>query len=300
MPQNHAPVGRAALWMVGAILSFSSMAIAGREAGSSLDTFEIMTYRSFVGVIIVCVALTLTRSWNQVRIGLFSLHMIRNLAHFTGQNLWFYAVTVIPLAQVFALEFTSPLWVLLLSPLLLGEQMTRPKVVAAALGFIGALVVAQPNSGQLNVGVITAAVSAIFFALTIITTKKLTQSEQIGSILFWLTIMQLGMGLVMAGWDGQISVPSAATSRWLLLIGCAGLTAHFCVTKALSLAPATVVVPIDFCRLPIIALLGIVLYNENVTLTLIAGSLLILVANYFNILSAVSTKTTHPTTAKSQ
>jgi len=276
----------AALWMLGAIGSFSAMAIAGREAGQTLDTFEIMTYRSLVGLLIVLLVITFTGKWHQVKTDRLSSHLVRNLAHFTGQNLWFFAVTLIPLAQVFALEFTSPLWVVVLSPLLLGERLTRIRGFSAVLGFAGILIVARPSPETLNAGVITAASCAIFFALTVIFTKRLTRHEGIASILFWLTGMQLVMGLVMAGWDGDVTLPSLALLPWILLIGCAGLAAHFCFTNALSIAPATVVVPFDFARLPVIAVLAMLIYGEAVVIWTFVGAGLIFVANYINILEA--------------
>ncbi|GLO70559.1 DMT transporter permease [Phaeobacter inhibens] len=293
MELNDRPIGTAAIWMIGAIVSFSAMAIAGREAGLSLDTFEIMTYRSAVGLVIVVAVLTATGSWRQVRRDRLGLHLIRNAAHFTGQNLWFFAVTLIPLAQVFALEFTSPLWVLMLSPLLLGEALTKPRVLAAALGFIGILIVARPSPESLNFGVIAAASSAVFFALTIMFTKRLTRHEPISSILLWLTLMQLGMGLAISGWDGVIAIPNAATALWLLVIGCAGLTAHFCMTKALAIAPATVVVPIDFARLPTIAVAGMLIYGEALNLWILLGAAVIFCANYINILDAAGRLRAH-------
>ncbi|UWR97547.1 DMT family transporter [Phaeobacter inhibens] len=293
MELNDRPIGTAAIWMIGAIVSFSAMAIAGREASLSLDTFEIMTYRSAVGLVIVVAVLTATGSWRQVRRDRLGLHLIRNAAHFTGQNLWFFAVTLIPLAQVFALEFTSPLWVLMLSPLLLGEALTKPRVLAAALGFIGILIVARPSPESLNLGVIAAASSAVFFALTIMFTKRLTRHEPISSILLWLTLMQLGMGLAISGWDGVIAIPNAATALWLLVIGCAGLTAHFCMTKALAIAPATVVVPIDFARLPTIAVAGMLIYGEALNLWILLGAAVIFCANYINILDAAGRLRAH-------
>ena len=171
-------IAKGVLWMLGTLLSFSTMAIAGRELAGILDTFEVMLYRSVVGVIIVFAALTLLGKWHEVRTAIFGWHVARNIAHFTGQNLWFYAVTVIPLAQVFALEFTSPLWVILLSPFLLGERMTLIRAVCAVLGFIGILVVTRPGAmTEINLGIITAASCAIFFALTIITTKRLISAS---------------------------------------------------------------------------------------------------------------------------
>ncbi|WP_291732790.1 DMT family transporter [Leisingera sp. F5] len=276
---------KAALWMIGAIVSFSAMAIAGREAGLTLDTFEIMAYRSLVGVIIVVSLLTVTGSWHQISSARLSVHAVRNLFHFTGQNLWFLAVTLVPLAQVFALEFTSPLWVIILSPFLLGEALSRRRMLAAGIGFAGILIVARPSPETLNLGIMAAASCAIFFALTAILTKRLTRNEKTASILFWLTSMQLAMGLLAAGWDGDMAVPDATTLPWLVLIGIAGLTAHFCLTTALSLAPASVVVPVDFARLPAIAILGMVIYGEALDAWVLSGAAVICIANYLNIVA---------------
>ena len=150
--------------MIGAIASFSAMAVAGREVSFALDTFEIMLFRSVVGVSIVVIAALIFGTWRQINTQQFGLHLARNFVHFTGQNLWFYAVTVIPLAQVFALEFTSPIWVILLGPLFLGERITFVRAVAAVMGFVGILIVARPDMAGINIGVVMAATSAIFFA----------------------------------------------------------------------------------------------------------------------------------------
>ena len=279
------PVLKAAIWMTGAIASFSTMAVAGREVSFALDTFEIMLFRSVVGVIIVAFAAVAFGTWRQINGQQFSLHFARNIMHFIGQNLWFYAVTVIPLAQVFALEFTSPIWVILLSPLLLGERITLIRAAAALMGFIGILVVTRPNMAGINTGVIMAASSAIFFAFTIIFTKRLTRTQSITCILFYLTVLQLGFGLITAGHDGDIALPNTETLPWLVLIGVAGLLGHFCITKALEIAPATVVVPIDFVRLPVIAIIGMLAYGEILDLWVLLGSGIIFASNYLNILS---------------
>ena len=190
---------------------------------------------------------------------------------------------MIPLAQVFALEFTSPLWVIVLSPPILGERLTKVRALAAVLGFIGILCVARPTIAGLNAGVITAASSAIFFALTIMLTKRLTRSQTITCILFYLTVTQLVFGVIMAGYDGDIAVPEVAQMPLLLLIGVAGLMAHFCLTNALSIAPATVVVPIDFVRLPLIAVIGMLVYAEALDIWVFIGGAIIFAGNYMNL-----------------
>lgn len=284
LPQIYRP-RTAALWMTGSILSFSAMAIAGRAVAPVLDTFELMTWRSVIGFVIVVSLGGLLGQLGQIRFNRLGTHVIRNLFHFTGQNLWFWAITVIPLAQVFALEFTSPLWVILLSPLLLGERITRTRALSALLGFVGILIVARPDLTQIDPGVLAAAGSAIGFAGSAIFTKRLTRHEGIVSILFWLTVMQAGLGLAGSALDGDIALPTAAVMPWLVLLGLAGVVAHLCLTKALTLAPATVVIPMDFVRLPAIALIGMLVYGEPLDLSVLLGALLILAANWINMAS---------------
>ena len=274
---------RAATWMVGAIGAFTMMAIAGRAASLDLDTFEIMLYRSFVGLLIVGLVAWQAGTLHQISRDRIGLHFVRNLFHFTGQNLWFFAIAMIPLAQVFALEFTTPIWVILLSPLILGERITKIGGLAAAIGFIGILLVARPDFNNLNAGVIAAGLSAIAFAMTAICTRKLTQTASITCILLYLTGMQAVFGLISAGFDGDIALPTAQTLPWVVIIGFAGLTAHFCLTKALTIAPASVVMPIDFARLPIIAIVGIILYAEPIDTLVLVGGVIIFAANYLNI-----------------
>ncbi|MEM6634861.1 MAG: DMT family transporter [Pseudomonadota bacterium] len=282
-PDHIRPVA-AGLWMIGAIVSFTTMGVAGREAGSSLDTFEIMLFRSAFGFFVVLAVAAMAGTLGQINRDKLGLHFARNLCHFFGQNMWFYAVTVIPLAQVVALEFTSPLWVTLLAPFLLGERLTRTRVFAAIAGFVGILIVARPDFTAIDAGLAAAAASAIGFGGSILFTKLLTRTSTITCILFWLTAMQAVMGLVFAGWDGQISLPDAVSLPWVILIALAGLTAHFCLTTALTLVPAVIVVPLDFARLPAIALVGMVLYGEGIDLFVLAGALVIFGANYLNLL----------------
>ncbi|MEM7295762.1 MAG: DMT family transporter [Pseudomonadota bacterium] len=273
----------AGLWMIGAVICFSSMAIAGRLATVELDTFEVMTYRSFVGIALVLICAGFAGTLNQISTCDLGLHLGRNICHFTGQNLWFAALSLVPLAQLFALEFTSPLWVMVLAVVFLGEKLTRRQIALTLLAFAGVLIVARPGAG-LSVGVIFAALSAIGFAGSIILTKRLTHNHSITSILFWLTIMQAILGLLCCWIDGAMAWPSLATWPSVVLIGVAGLGAHFCLTTALSLAPATRVIPIDFIRLPLIAVIGMALYGEPIDGWVFLGGALIFLANYLNLL----------------
>ncbi|WGW02666.1 DMT family transporter [Tropicibacter oceani] len=275
---------RASLWMIGTIVSFTFMAIAGRAVSLDLDTFEIMLYRSLIGIAIVLTVSSLAGTRRQIGVRKMGWHFLRNIFHFSGQNLWFYSITVIPLAQVFALEFTLPLWVMLMSPLILGERLTPSRALAAVAGFIGILIVTRPSPDTFHIGLVTAALAAIGFAGSAVFTRRLTRTEPITQILFWLTALQACFGLLCAGYDGDIALPSAENWPWVIVISCAGLVAHFCLTTALSLAPATVVMPIDFARLPVIAVVGMAVYQEALDPWVFVGAVIIFGSNYLNIL----------------
>ena len=274
---------RAGIWMTGAMLSFTLMAISGRSLADKLDTFEIMTYRSLIGIVIVLAVAFYAGTWRQFSTQRLGLHLIRNLFHFAGQNLWFFALIYVPLSQMFVFEFSSPLWVAIFAPLILSERLTLTRFFAATIGFFGILVVVRPDFSNLPPELIAAALCAIGFAGATITTKLLTRTETITCILFWLVALQAMFGFIMAGYDGQIDVPQGTEWGWLTLIGVCGLCAHFCITSALQLAPATVVTPFEFLRLPMVSIVGVWLYSEGLEWQVFVGALVVLGANWMNI-----------------
>ncbi len=277
------PPLKAALWMIGAIFSFTAMAVAAREISQTHDSFEIMAARSIIGLALVLIIGKAVGQLGHISSQRLSGHFWRNIVHFTAQNLWFWSLTMIPLAQVFALEFTSPLWVILLSPLFLGERLTLSKLAAAGLGFAGILIVARPDLTNLSPGVLAAAGSALGFAATSILTKRLTRDEAIITILFWLTAFQAVFGILAATYDGQINWPTAETLPWLGLIGVCGVLAHLSLTSALTLAPASFVMPIDFIRLPLIAVIGAIAYGEAIDPFVLGGGVVIFLGIWISI-----------------
>lgn len=275
----------AALWMLGAIASFSAMAVAGREIAAELDTFELMMFRSVIGFLIVSGLLARSaRGFAQVATRQPMNHVLRNGVHFTGQNLWFYGVAVIPLAQFTALEFTNPIWVALLAPLILGERMTRMRALAAALGFAGVLVVARPGLSPVEWGHAAGLGAALFFALNTILTRRIMAHDTVLCVLFWMTLSQAAMGFLLA-LPGGIPWPSPPVLLWVTVTGICGITAHFSLTSALGHAPASVVAPMEFGRLPVIAILAAAIYGEAIELAVFVGAALILSGNLLNIWS---------------
>ena len=274
---------KAASWMVGAMVSFSLMAISGRELAPNLDTFEIMFLRSLIGLMIVVIVSFFAGTLSQIRTNRLGLHFLRNLAHFTGQNLWFLAVAFIPLSQLFALEFSTPIWVAILAPLFLGEKLTKRRFLSVALGFTGVIIVARPDLRDLNPAILAAIACAVCFAFSLMATKKLTSDQSITCILFWLTTMQLAMGAAAVTVMGGLPMPKGIDIFWVFTVGIGGLTAHFCITKALALAPAIVVIPLDFLRLPLISVIGLMAYGEAFEWAVVIGAIFIFGAVLINL-----------------
>ena len=283
IPRPLPPVMYAAFWMLGAMVCLTLMAISGRALATKLDTFEIMTYRSLIGILIVVVLGFLSGTLGQVSCAKLSLHFVRNLSHFIGQNLWFFALIYVPLSQMFVFEFSTPLWVALCAPLVLRERLTLARFLAAAIGFLGIFIVARPDFSHVSPAVIAGALCAFGFAGAALTTKLLTRTESVTCIMFWLTCMQAVFGIICAGYDGAVDVPFGREWLWVGIISVCGLAAHFCITKALQLAPATIVTPFEFLRLPMITLVGVVLYNEALEWPVFLGAFIVLLANIINI-----------------
>jgi drug/metabolite transporter (DMT)-like permease len=283
---STAPVGRplrALAWMMGAVASFTAMAVAGREIQVEMNTFELMLYRSVIGFAIVAAVVARSPAgFAQVRSTRPLLHLKRNVVHYAGQNLWFFAVASIPLGQLVALEFTNPIWVALLAPIMLGERLTRVRLLAALMGFAGVLIVAEPGRSPVEIGHAAALLAALGFAMNTIFTKQIMRFDGVLCVLFWMTLLQSAFSLALA-LPGGIPLPSATTAPWIVVVGVTGLTAHYALTSALGHAPASIVAPMEFIRLPIVALVGAALYDEPLRLAVFAGAALIVAGNLANL-----------------
>ncbi|MEM6358063.1 MAG: DMT family transporter, partial [Pseudomonadota bacterium] len=238
--------------------------------------------RSALGFPVIVAMMAMGEGLGRVRTSLGREHAVRNVIHFSAQNAWFYGIATIPLAQLVALEFTNPIWVVCLAPLMLGERMTRGAVLAALIGFLGILIVARPGIEPLGLGHAAGLFAAIGFALTNIFTKRLSREDSALCILFWMTLSQAVMG-VLCALPGGIAWPSEALMPWVLLVGVCGLTAHFSLTRALFAAPASTVAPMEFMRLPVVAAAGALLYGEPLEVAVFIGAAVILAGNLIGI-----------------
>jgi drug/metabolite transporter (DMT)-like permease len=282
--------GRAIAWMLVALSCFSLLAVASRELTAVMDTVEILFWRSLLGCIIVVALLARAGALNRqgLQPQLVGWHLLRNVPHFAGQCAWLMAIAVLPLAEVFALEFTTPLWAALLAALFMGEALNRGRWISLLLGFAGVLLILRPGAAVINPASLVMLAGAFGFGITVIVTRKLTQllsghTHAFLLVLFYMTVMQGLMSLSLLQLTAEVGLPPAGSALWLVAAAVTALAAHYSLTRALSNADASVVMPMDYLRLPLIMIVAWWLYGESVTLWLLLGAALIIAGNAWGL-----------------
>jgi drug/metabolite transporter (DMT)-like permease len=265
----------AVLWMIGALLSFSTMAVSIRELSRVLGIVEILALRSAIGLVVLSgLALARPELRRAIHTRHIRLHLLRNGVHFASQVAWATSLTLLPLATVFSLEFTMPAWTAIMAAMFLNERLTQSRIGSVILGFVGVLVIIRPGLQTFQPAALLTLSAAFGYGIALIATKRLTATDSAFTIVFWMNVMQLPMNL--AG-SHPMSYANLGTAQIVPIIGLgvAGLTSHFCLSNAFRAGDATVVVPIDFLRIPLIALVGWWLYAEPLDVYVFAGAALI-------------------------
>lgn len=210
----------AALWMTGWLSLMLVMVVAGREAMRELNVFELMELRCLIGLVMLSPVIALSGGVAALRTIRLKQHAARNLIHYGAQLGWFFALTLIPIGQVVAIEFTMPIWTALLAATFLGEHITRFKLLAIVLGLVGVVVIVRPDTGAINPGQLIALAAAVGFGISVALVKFLTRTEPTVSIIFWMLVVQSVAGLVpsLVLWTW----PSALGWGWIVVVACVG------------------------------------------------------------------------------
>lgn len=271
------------LWMTGTLLSFSLMAISVRQLGGVLNLFEILMVRSIGGLsVLLIVMATQPHLLRLLAIRKPLTHLVRNGTHFLASLGWSHAVIVLPLATVFAIEFMMPVWAGALAVLLLGERLTMSRAGSIVLGFVGVLIILRPGIEAFQPAALAVLAASFGYAVSNIATKRLVPVQATIAILFWMNVMQAGMAL----FGTDLMFPLRLTgAQWIPCLGIAigGTAAHYCLTNALRVGDAIVVIPLDFLRIPLIALVGFLVYAERIDLAVFLGAGVIVAGLIWNL-----------------
>lgn len=272
---------KAAAWMSGWLVLMLVLMVAARESAHELSVMAIMEIRTVLGFLMLLPLLRTGGGFAAMRTSRPGLHIVRNVVHFGGQYCWFLALTMIPLSQLVAIEFTMPIWTAILAVYFLGERMNRWKSLSLVLGMVGVVVIVRPTGSQIDPGQLIILIGAVGFGISIAAVKSLTRTDSAVQIIFWMLVIQSVMGLVPAAMDW--AWPSITVWGWMLAVAFSGTFSHYCMARAMLYADATVVVPLDFLRVPLSALIGWLLYAEVLDLYTACGAALILLGNLFNL-----------------
>jgi drug/metabolite transporter (DMT)-like permease len=272
---------KAALWMAGWLSLMLVIVVAGREAMREMNVFQLMEMRTLIGFCFLYPLIHRSGGFATLKTARLPQHIGRNLIHYGAQLGWFFALTLIPIGQVVAIEFTMPIWTAILAATFLGERMTGWKVLAIVLGVVGVIVIVRPATGELNPGQLIALGAAVGFGISIAMVKSLTRTETTLAIIFWMLVVQSAAGILPALYVWQW--PSAYSWGWIVVIAFCGTFSHYCMASAMRYADATIVVPMDFLRVPLTATAGWLIYSERLDLFTVLGATLILAGNLLNL-----------------
>jgi drug/metabolite transporter (DMT)-like permease len=276
----RASLAAAVGWMLAAVLALTAMGVAGRELSGELWPAEIVFFRNCIGLAAI-LGLSLRYGGGILRTRRLALHGARNVVHFAAQVGWYVGLAYLPLAEVFSIEFTAPIWTALMAALFLGERLTLTRLIAVLLGFAGTVIILRPGAGAVAPAALAVLAASVGYAFAYVTTKALTATDSPLTILFYMNLIQLPLAFGMSALDWV--TPSPALWPWVMVTGLAGLASHYCLARAFAHAEAGFVAPLDFLRLPLAALIGWLAYGEAVDAFLAAGAVAILLANGLNL-----------------
>ncbi len=271
-----APV-RGAAWMTLAAASFVAMSWSIR-ALAPIGASEIVFFRSLFGLLIilpvvgVSLRALLRPKWPK-------FYLLRGGLSYLAMLTWFYPLQVLVLADAVALQFTLPLFTILFAIVILRERVGPRRWVATIIGFLGALLIIRPGFAEVDLAMVLVLVSAALYASANMVVKTLSGRERPGIIVFYLHLVTLPLALV-----GAIPYwiwPTWEDAPWIAVLAFSASAAHFCFTKSMSTSDVSIVMPFDYLRLPLIALVGYFAYDQRASMWTWVGAAIIAGASLY-------------------
>lgn len=266
------------LWMVGACLFFAAMAGIIRHVSSELHPFEIAFFRNLFGLAFMLPWLARV-GWGGLKTKRIGLYTVRGIIGLGAMLMFFWAITILPLAQVTALSFTAPLFATILAALVLGEVVRARRWAAILVGFLGTLIILRPGLQEIGWPTIAVLFSSLLMASAVVMIKTLSRTEPISAIVTYMVIYLTPMSLIPALFVWQ--TPSWNMLVWLIALGGVATAAHQCLTRSFAVAEASAVMPFDFTRLIFAALIGYFFFGQVPDLWSGIGAAVIVAASVY-------------------
>lgn len=273
-----ADVKRAVLLMATSTVIFGCMAVCIRLASSQLHPFEIAFFRNFFGFVFI-LPMLVRHGPVLLRTSKLPLYLLRCLIGIVSMLAGFWAIVNLPLAQAIALSYSTPLFVTIGAVLVLGEVVRARRWTAVLVGFLGVVLIVRPGSEDFTAGSLVALMAAVASASVAISIKFLSRTEHPDAIVLYTTMLWVPMSLVPAlfVWETPVGI----TWLWIVLAGLLGTTAHMCWTRALKLGEASMLTPISFLQILVVAVFGYFLFGEALDRWTVLGAAIIFGSNVY-------------------
>jgi drug/metabolite transporter (DMT)-like permease len=302
---NLPPQTRATTLMIVALFMFTVMGICIRLSAKTLPVIEVVFFRNFLAVLIL-LPLVARAGFGSLRMRRPKLFFMRAAINAVGMFCGFTALTLIPLAQMTALSFTTPLFVTIGAVFFFGEIIRARRIVAIGVGFLGMLIILQPwailqsadgltfGGIDTSLGALLALVSALTIAMASLIVKSLTRSESQQAIVMWMVLMQAPLALLPALWVWQWPDIEAWVYLWGMALS--GTIAHLCFTRAFSLVDITALQPLEFIKLPFSVILAWIVFAEWPGVwTWVGGAIIFASTAYITRREAAARQSSRPT-----
>jgi len=258
--------------MLASTFLFSVMHASVRYLSAELHPFEIAFFRNSLALLFF-IPLIARKRGTLLKTDHIKWHLLRATFNVVAMLIFFYALSITPLAIVQALSFTAPLFTTVLAIFILGERVRLRRWAAITLGFIGVLIIIRPGVQPIELGTLLVLCSASIWALTMVIIKRLSNTDSPLTITAYVTIFLTIMSLIPAllVWK----TPMGAQWAWLLFAAVTGTLGQLCLAKAFAFAETTIVLPIDFAKIIWGASLGYLFFGEYVSAYTWIGAVII-------------------------
>lgn len=267
------------LLMVAATLLLTSMSTMVRSVSADLHPFVIAFFRNLFGLTML-MPILMRQGLRPLRTRHLGFMALRGAFNASAMLFYFLGLGVLPLAELSALSFTAPLFIVLLAAPILNETLGARRIACLVIGFSGALIIVRPGVAIFNIGALYALASAASWAVAVLVIKHVSRSESSVTItiygLFFLTLFTLPPALLEWAW------PSPKQFVWLAVIAAVGTAGQLLLAQALKRADASLVMPFDFTKLIWAALLGFLVFAEVPTVWTWIGAAVIFASAFYS------------------
>lgn len=281
--------GKLAAWMGPSLVGIAFMVLSGltntvmisaiKHLSADLHPVQIGFFRCLVGFLVLLPVIWHAGGVAVLKTERLGLHTLRGALNAGAMLVYFWAISLAPLATVSAINFTAPLFATLLAILILGEAVGMRRWAALAVGFLGTLVIVRPGGEVFGTGAMLALTASFVWAGAMITIKQLTHTESALAITAWAAFFVGLFSLIPALFVWRW--PSGEQWLWLLFIGSLGSLVQLCLSKAFAMADTSVVLPFDFLKLVWASLFGLVLFAEVPDLWTWVGGIVIFTSSVY-------------------